>query len=588
MVKPLPKLTTLAKIRLGFWIFGVFIALVQMMRYRYSLSSEDIISYLDVADYYVAGDWANAINGNWSPLYSWIFALFFWIFQPSGAWEFPLVKLVNFLIFLFAFASFDFFLREFVQYAKRFSTTRLKRPFLIPEWVWFCLGYTLFLFTSLVWLGIYCDTPDMLTVGLVYLAAGLILNITRQPDNWLTFIGLGVVLGFGYFSKAVMFPLAFVFFTVALVSVGNLRRALPRILVAFCVFLLVISPYVGALSLKKGKLTFSETGKLSYIWFVHPTWRVIPDQFWQGEPPEFGTPKHPLRKLTERPALYEFAEPIGGTFPLWTDPSYWYEGIIAKFNLKAIVRIMILNLLYYYKAFLGILLFSYLVFLLWSQRPWQGVRDLTAGWQLLLPAIAGLGAYLVATDFHANTMTHQLPLRFLASFVVLLFAGVFATIQLPKLRSTRIVMTSLTIATVVAVGLQLLAPTLKEALEIVTERQENLHWQVATEMQQVGVQPGGRVAIFGLEDEHVYWARLARTKIVAQLEETDQFWASDAPVRAEILQAAAKAGASAVVHKGKPLRLEDLPQWQPLGDTGYYAHRLGSAQAVSDSGQPSM
>jgi hypothetical protein len=35
----------------------------------------DGIAYLDIGDAYLRGDWANAINPVWSPLYSWILGL---------------------------------------------------------------------------------------------------------------------------------------------------------------------------------------------------------------------------------------------------------------------------------------------------------------------------------------------------------------------------------------------------------------------------------------------------------------------------------------------------------------------------------
>lgn len=574
MFQSLIKSSTPSTIRFSFLVLGIFVGIVQAVRYRYSLSSEDIISYLDIADAYLKGDWTSAINGNWSPLYSWLFALAFWIFKPSGAWEFPLVKLVNFLIFIFAFASFNFFLHEFILYAGRLSVRNFRSSLQIPEWIWLCLGYILFLFSSLIWLGIYCDTPDMSTVGLIYIASGLTLRITYRPEGWLSFIALGIVLAFSYFSKAAMFPLSFVFFIVILLSAGTWRKILPRTLVAFLVFLLVVSPYVGALSMKKGKLTFSETGKLSYIWFVYPTWNVISDQVWQGKPPEFGTPQNPIRQIFDHPPVFEFGEPIGGTFPLWTDPSYWYEGISPQFNLKAILRVLILNLLFYYKAFLGILVFGYLALLLGSTRTQESLYSLAASWQLLLPAIAALGTYALATDFHANTMEHQLPLRFIAAFIVLLFAGVYATIRLPNLRAIKPVIASLTIATVVAVGIHLLAPTLKQASEILTEKQENINWQIATEMKQLGVQAGDKIAIFGSEIDHVFWARLAHTKIIVKLEKPEEFWANDWTLRTAILEAVKAAGANAVVQRGNPLQKNDIQQWKLLGNTGYYAYLL--------------
>src|SRR5207244_11393935 len=53
---------------------------------------------------------------------------------------------------------------------------------------------------------------------------------------------------------------------------------------------------------------------------------------WQGGTPGYGKPRHPTRLIYPTPPVYEFAGPIGGTYPMWTDPSYWYTGVRARFN----------------------------------------------------------------------------------------------------------------------------------------------------------------------------------------------------------------------------------------------------------------
>ena len=68
----------------------------------------DGIAYLDIGDAYFRADWVNAINPVWSPLYSWIIGLVNFIFRPAMQWEIPTVHIVNFIIYLFALASFEF------------------------------------------------------------------------------------------------------------------------------------------------------------------------------------------------------------------------------------------------------------------------------------------------------------------------------------------------------------------------------------------------------------------------------------------------------------------------------------------------
>src|ERR1041385_6100136 len=83
-------------------IVGIAAAAIQASLSRNYLSSPDGVSYLDIADSYLRGDWHSAVNAYWSPLYSWLLAAVLFIFKPSGQNEFAVVKVVNFLAFLLA------------------------------------------------------------------------------------------------------------------------------------------------------------------------------------------------------------------------------------------------------------------------------------------------------------------------------------------------------------------------------------------------------------------------------------------------------------------------------------------------------
>jgi len=74
----------------------------------YSMS-EDGISYLDIGDAYLRGDWTTAVNSVWSPMYSWILGLIMRLARPSMRWEFPVVQLTNLAIYLVALICFGSF-----------------------------------------------------------------------------------------------------------------------------------------------------------------------------------------------------------------------------------------------------------------------------------------------------------------------------------------------------------------------------------------------------------------------------------------------------------------------------------------------
>src|ERR1700733_9362172 len=101
------------RIRWGFRLFLLGLALLQVVAHRHSLGT-DAVSYLDVADAYLRHDWHGAINTWWSPLYSWLLAIGLWAIRPSPFREPAVVQLVNFLIFIVVLISFEFFLSEYL------------------------------------------------------------------------------------------------------------------------------------------------------------------------------------------------------------------------------------------------------------------------------------------------------------------------------------------------------------------------------------------------------------------------------------------------------------------------------------------
>src|SRR5437867_3770087 len=196
--------------------------------------------------------------------------------------------------------------------------------------------------SMLIWSSLSLSTmreasPDMCVAAFVYLAAAVLLRIRLASSKLPIFGLLGVVLGLGYFAKAAVFPLAFIFLGVSLFFGGGIRKSLPFALFAFLLFSVVASPFLMAISKAKGRPTFGDSGKLNYSWYVNATTRWI---HWQVEGRGCGTPIHPTRKLLDRPAIYEFENPVGGTYPPWYDPSYWYEGVVLHFDLNEQISVL--------------------------------------------------------------------------------------------------------------------------------------------------------------------------------------------------------------------------------------------------------
>src|SRR5262245_62063611 len=310
------------KLVLIFWVLGFVLGGIQAWNNR-DWMFEDGISYLEVGEAYARGDWSAAINAYWSPLYCWLLVGLMTLVKNPPLEDFALMHLVDFLIFLGSAACFHFLLVSLIRYHDSRAAANSgdqARP--LTHWLWIVLGYTLFLWSALNLISTAMASPDMLVAALVYLAAGILIRIQMGAAGWPMSAALGVVLGFGYLAKAIMFPLAFVFLAASLLCSGDLRKAVPRTLVALAAFLLVAGPFIAALSFQKGRVTFGESAKLNVAWSLGVT-----KPFWQGEGVDNGTPKHPPKKVLSSPAIYEFRTPFRVTLPIWYDPSYWYEGV---------------------------------------------------------------------------------------------------------------------------------------------------------------------------------------------------------------------------------------------------------------------
>src|SRR5215467_2312194 len=198
--------------KIVFWSIVVILGFLQIWSRRL-LVDHDGVAYLDIAENYARGAWGAALNAYYSPLYSWLMALAFLLkFPPS--WESTVLHLINFLGYLGAFASFEFFLREFLRSEK---TATEDQTAALPESAWHILGLGLFLYTTLYMANVSGSsgegdgsTPDIFVVLFVYLAAGFLMRMLSGRARAWAYGAFGAALAFGYFAKTAMFPLSFV------------------------------------------------------------------------------------------------------------------------------------------------------------------------------------------------------------------------------------------------------------------------------------------------------------------------------------------------------------------------------------------
>lgn len=573
-------------LRIFFWFVSLSLGFLQFWAYRHSPSSVDIVSYLDISDFYLQGKWQFAINGYWGPLYCWILSLVRVTTTTDPYWEIVIVKLTNLILYLLTFACFDIFLQEqFKHYQRRVENS--EQRYKIPKAIFLSLSYVFFIWSTLRWTGVHCDTPDLLTAAFVYLAVALLLRIERSSTNWSNFILLGLVLGFGYLARAAMFHLSFVFFAVAALSLRDSRRNLPKIAAGLLAFTIVVAPFITAISLKEGSFTISTAAKLNQAW----KYGFLEDKHWQGDDPSYGKPTHPTRKIFDDPKTFEFATPIEGTYPAWTDPGYWHQGLKFKANWFRRLSILRRSLVSYWGIFLGTLISSYLILAIASERLKFLWQDLKGNWIVLAPALAGLALFMLATSFsHSNfpVTVLQPSTRFLAPFIILLFIGSLTSIQFPDTEQCKKLAIAFSISSLIFMSGSLTVQVVYESLSHLEKHSTYLDWDVAEHLQAYGIQKGEQVAILGDDDKsYLLWARLVKLKIIAQIRSQDEFWGADLDTQKKVLASVQNIGAKAIIRL--PLNIVYWPSlgnlypsestgWKNLGDTGYSVYILDSSQ----------
>jgi hypothetical protein len=288
----------------------------------------------------------------------------------------------------------------------------------------------------------------------------------------------------------------------------------------------------------------------------------------KGEIPGSGIPLHPTRQLLQEPPLFEFDGPVIGTYPPWTDPSYWNEGLQWHFKLRPQLEVLASTLPSEARLLLRErpeLVAGVIVLALLSGRRW--LAGLCKLWPLIVVSLVGLALYLplVVND------------RYLGGFVLVIFLCLLAVVRLRRddQKSATYV--------VIAVFAMLALSTVDYTIRIVANHPaitgngpkstaEDL--DAAEQLWRIGVGPGDKVAIIG-DGTGAYWARLAKVRIVAEImgrnHGYEEFWKAPESTKQRVYEAFSKAHAKVAVTVCPP----DKPDgWMQLQGSSFCVRQL--------------
>jgi len=488
----------------------------------------DGVSYLDVGDAFVRGDWHTALSTYWSPLFSLMLGLGNAIVHPGPELEWAVAHAVTFTALLVALAAFELLVSAVLAPARGAAATPTTGDLLVVF-----TAYSLFAGGSLTMASVGLVTADPLALAAACLLGALVERLRVRGVTTGRALGLGAAAGAAVLAKAVMLPVGALVVLASWTVLGRGRSRARAVALVAAAFVVTSGAYVGALSLAHGRLTAGDTGRLNYAWLVNG---VRPYGNYQGEDGRHGTLQHPTRLVTAAPRAFEFATPVGGTYPVWLDPGYWYEGVAVGLdpaqewaavqrNVAPIRDEVLAN-----RSLLAVLVALLFAAALDGSARRRMAAGLRARAALLLPALGGLAAYLLTA----------VEVRYVPPFLLLLLVPVAAALATDRPVS-RLAVLVFVIAVLVGWP-DVYAPRMRET-------QVTDYAAIARRLHGLGLEPGDRVAFIGHSFGASCWARLGRLRLVAEVpqDEAPAFWTADPAIQESVLAAFRRAGARAVL-----------------------------------------
>ena len=226
-------------------LYALF-AVVLFPHVKWYVDNPDTFQYLAIAHRYADGSFLNIVNAYWSPLIIWLLVLPIKV-VGNGIIAFKLLQLLIGGATLIAWN------------ALLLAHTRRWRILLVFTAIPFILAYALLFLT-----------PDLLFLcfALYVLRFSIHGDLFSSTRNAILF---GITGGAWYFSKAFAFPLfVSLLIFLFLIDKGPIGPRTRNVSIAFVSFLLVIAPWVLAMSLKYDHFTISEAARFNQTVEVAP------------------------------------------------------------------------------------------------------------------------------------------------------------------------------------------------------------------------------------------------------------------------------------------------------------------------------
>lgn len=328
------------------YAFSMAILMLGYVRYDPYHPYGDSISYMDIASAMLHGRWRDIVNGLWNPGYPALLALGKLLTHADRFHELHVFYWVNYCIFIFSILCTTYLIRALVQTRRAINELGdCKIHWAVQSRLLYLLAYAVVFISWQQEYSLGNILVDPLFASLFVLAFGIFFQALRTR-LYRYHIALGITLGFAYLVKSTGLVLGIAIFGCLFIAEVFLSkrpmRTVLRLASGMVALLVVISPYVVALSIQKGRISFGESARLNYAWQVAGTemYHLLPDQT-----SRFGNSsvklKHPEVELLSDPVVVGFSNFKHATYALWFDPSYYNDGISPHFSILQMMHAML-------------------------------------------------------------------------------------------------------------------------------------------------------------------------------------------------------------------------------------------------------
>jgi hypothetical protein len=537
----------MTRTRKVYWWTAIGLGLWYTWLFRYYVRV-DAVAYLDLAEQVSRGDFAALLSSYWSPLYPVMLSLPLALLHPGPALLYPMLHAVNFVGYLFAVAAFFRFLDEVV----RASGARARSVPYIEA-----LVFLVFLWTTLEGYVLVSATPDIFVAAVFYWLASLLVRASSRGLDRSSRVELAVALITGYAIKTILLPLGAAALILIAIHESRRRRGLRGLAPAAVLFGGFTSGFVLLLRAKYGRWTWGDSSAFNYLWQVNgvPNWYAI------GPGSGSGGLTHDYVVSHELPAFVFSGRSDSSTWPFWTDPGFWLDGLTPRWNLRGQLRLSWRHLLSAAELF-GLRLGYFglalaLLFALGRPPAKQVVRAARPYLSALGLSLAGLACYFLL----------RFDWRYLGAMVTVAFASLAAPVvsRAALAKHAKIVTASIALCACILAGQMVSKAVYTLGLDgrkfgfgaRDSFALRNLRMEVADGLHSLGLKKGDRILAVTPENAGwgkipAPWAKLAGVQIAADLRDQDgkaleRLLAMGANERSRVLSAMSGAGVRFVV-----------------------------------------